>query len=50
MWNGCEFQIFDPRYLILSAPKVTWFVIGTPRLALYWFRTVLFELFLKSKS
>ena len=48
MWNGSEFQIFGPRYLILLAPKVTWFIMGTSRLGLYWFRIALL-VFLSSK-
>ena len=39
LYVKCE--IFAPRYLILLAPKVTWFIIGTSRLTLYWFRTAL---------
>ena len=48
MWNGSVFQISGPRYLILLAPKVTWFIMGTSRLGLYWFRIALL-VFLSSK-
>ena len=44
MWNGSVFQISGPRYLILLAPKVTWFIMGTSRLGLYWFRIALLVL------
>ena len=49
MWNGSVFQISGPRYLILLAPKVTWFIMGTSRLGLYWFRIALL-VFLSSKN
>ena len=38
MWNGGVFQISGPRYIILLAPNVTWFMMGTSRLGLHWFR------------
>ena len=41
-------QISGPRYLRLLAPKVTWFIMGTSRLCLYWFRIALL-VFLSSK-
>ena len=49
MQNGSEFLIFDPSYLILLAPKVTWFIIGTSRLSVYGLQTVIL-VFLSSKS
>ena len=34
MWNGNEFQIFGPKYLILLTPRVTSFMIAASRLSL----------------
>ena len=48
MWNGSKFQTFGLRYQTLLASKVTWFMIGTSRLSLYWFQTALL-VFLDSK-
>ena len=42
MWNGSVLEISGPKYLILLAPEVIWFLMGTSRLGLYWFRYRIF--------
>ena len=43
MWNGSVLEISGPKYLILLAPKVIWFLMGTSSLGLYWFRYRIFD-------